>query len=248
MRKLALLAIIALLVLSAVTAIHTQETRYSVEQTTIEQRDILFKENKLFSRSGVTYVQPLGGFGFKGASRASFGFKGEEESFSNLATNAFRAQGRNPGRYASNFYQSTRGTPVVDQAVALRPVTGALIVQRPQITAQTTGAVRVLSRFERELRVPKTTVYLRVLDLPPVEKNQVYEAWLIDEDTGNAQSMGMFNSMAIGRTGTLTWEFQGLVNQFESFGVTVEPYPDTDPSPSGEFVLMGNIGLDEVTQ
>lgn len=245
--KLAITAIIALLVIGLVTAIHTQETRYGVEQTTIEQRNILFRENKLFRRDEPSYVKPFGGFGFKGASRASFGLKGEEESFSNLATNAFRAQGRNPARYASNFYRSTRGTPTIDQAVKLSPVTGSLVA-RPQITTQITGVARILSQNVRELRIPRTTVFLRTRGLPLLEGSQLYEAWLIDEDTGYAQSMGLFYPKAIGRTTSLTWEFQGLANRFETIAVSVEPYPDPDPSPSGNFVLTGNLGVDEVTQ
>ena len=224
----------------AVYAIHTAETRYSVEQTTIEQRDILQTQN----RYGLPYVKPLGGFGSKGASRGSFGFKGNEQGASNLATNAFILRGRDPSKI-SNAYASARGYQIINEYVKLDPVKFA-VTARPQITGSPEGHARVISKKDKGLYLPIGTVVLRTRDLPALAPEEVYEAWLVDEDTGTSFSIGIFQPSNIGRVALLKYEAIMPLNPFESLMVSIEPYPDEDPRPSGEIVLSGIIGTKSV--
>jgi hypothetical protein len=98
------------------------------------------------------------------------------------------------------------------------------------------------------------------LDLPNLEANQVYEGWIVDDCTGKKISTGLFrangaiDSDAAGRfAGPLALNFppvpgsdfvttgQDLVDGGHNIVITVEPYPDSDPNPSGVAVLRVNI-------
>lgn len=234
-QKLAIGIVLIVLLSSFVIAIHTPETRYGVEQTSIEQRNILFTEN----RFGIGYVKPFGGYGFKGASRGSFGFKGEEEGASVLATNAFIPQGRNPGRIG-NYYASARGYRIIDKYVELKGVDGAEIVVRPQITGEVQAHARIVSIKPDQLALPEGRVLLRTKDLPPAP-GMVYEAWLVDTETGYSLSLGIFQPSGIGRVATLEYKSTVSLEVFDKIIVTVEPFPDDNPGP-GTVVLSGDIG------
>lgn len=230
---LALLVVLSLFS-SAVIAIHTPETRYSVEQTTIEQRNILQSEN----RFGQEFVQPFGGFGMKGASRGGYGAKGEEEGASNLKSNAFIPQGRTPGRI-SNSALHARGYQIINTYVELKP-TDLKLVERPQITGQPQGFARIVSIRPNQIGLIETTVLLRTKDLPNVQNSWLYEAWLLDEDTGSSMSLGLFQPSTIGRIATLDYKSKTPIDMFESIVVSVEPFPDDDPG-QGQIVLVGEI-------
>lgn len=235
MMRNAVLGIVLVLLLSSLAiAIHTPETRYSVEQTSIEQRNILFSDNR-FEQG---YVKPFGGFGMKGASRGNFGFKGEEEGASNLATNSFLNRGRNPGSI-SRYYASARGYQWINNYVRLGSI-DIPMTMRPQINGTPQGHARVLSGRRKDVTPTEATVYLRTLDLPPIGPEYVYEGWVIDEDTGYSLSLGIFQSKSIGRTGRLDWTATIPLDPFESIAVTVEPFPDEDPRP-GTVILTGSI-------
>jgi hypothetical protein len=98
------------------------------------------------------------------------------------------------------------------------------------------------------------------LDLPELPKNQVYEGWIVDDCTGKKFSTGLFRSTggidsdAAGKfAGPLALNFpqvpgsdfvtlgHNLVDGGHNVVVTVEPYPDSDPNPSGLAVLKVNI-------
>jgi hypothetical protein len=98
------------------------------------------------------------------------------------------------------------------------------------------------------------------LDLPDLESNQVYEAWIVDDCTGKKISTGLFratgsiDSDSAGRyAGPLALSFppvpgsdivtlgQDLADGGHNIVITVEPYPDSDPNPSGIAVLRANI-------
>jgi hypothetical protein len=101
------------------------------------------------------------------------------------------------------------------------------------------------------------------LDLPALAANQVYEGWIIDNYTGKKTSTGLFRSNggidsdAAGRyAGPLSLNFppvpgsdfvtlgQDLVDGGHDIVITIEPYPDSDPTPSGVAVLKVNIPAD----
>ena len=98
------------------------------------------------------------------------------------------------------------------------------------------------------------------LSLPELPSNQVYEGWIVDDCTGKKVSTGLFrasggiDSDAAGRyAGPLALNFPQVPgSDFVTLGhdladgghkivVTVEPYPDSDPSPSAVAVLRVQI-------
>ena len=101
------------------------------------------------------------------------------------------------------------------------------------------------------------------LSLPALPGNQAYEGWVVDNCTGKKFSTGLFR--ADGKTdsdaaglyaGPLALDYPPVAgSDFVTVGqsitdgghivvVTVEPYPDTDPNPSGFVVLRGSIPED----
>lgn len=98
------------------------------------------------------------------------------------------------------------------------------------------------------------------LELPDLGANQVYEGWIVDDCTGKKVSTGLFrangsiDSDSAGRyAGPLALNFppvpgsdfitlgQDLADGGHNIVITVEPYPDSDPNPSGVAVLRVNI-------
>lgn len=98
------------------------------------------------------------------------------------------------------------------------------------------------------------------LKLPDLGSRQVYEGWIVDDCTGMKISTGLFRSKgavdsdAAGRyAGPLALNFPPLPgSDFVTLGqdladgghhivITVEPYPDSDPNPSGVAVLRLTI-------
>lgn len=98
------------------------------------------------------------------------------------------------------------------------------------------------------------------LELPELESNQVYEGWIVDDCTGKKVSTGLFrangsiDSDSAGRySGPLALNFppvpgsdfvtlgQDLSDGGHNIVITVEPYPDSDPNPSGVVVLRAHI-------
>lgn len=101
------------------------------------------------------------------------------------------------------------------------------------------------------------------LELPDLDAGHVYEGWIVDDCTGKKISTGLFrangavDSDSAGRyAGPLALNFppvpgsdfvtlgQNLVDGGHNIVITVEPYPDTDPNPSGVAVLRVNIPVD----
>ena len=226
--------VLLVLLSSLVVGIHTAETRYAVEQTTIEQRNIVFSDN----RYAQGYVRPFGGFGAKGASRGSFGFKGEEEGASNLPYNAFIPRGRDPSKI-SNVYASARGYQVINTYVELKPVELQL-TSRPQINGTPQGYARLIFRKPHDVGIPETNVFLRTRDLPALAPDFLYQAWLVDEDTGTSASIGMFQPSAISRITTLDYKSTVPLAPFDTIIVTAEPYPDDNPLPS-QVILSASL-------
>ncbi len=235
MQKL-VLGIVILLVMSAVVIAtqtgYTAETRYSWYQSTIVPRDIVFSSNRYW----MDYVKPYGGYGAKGASRGSFGMKGEEEGASNLPYNDFIPRGSDPSAI-SNYYASARGYHIVNKYVELESVDLGL-VSRPQINGTPKGYARVVNIKDNGVGFPVATVFFRTKDLPPLAPEYLYELWLTDEDTGYAMSLGLFQPVQVGRVVSLDYESVVPVWPFDSMMVTIEPFPDDNPMP-GQVILSG---------
>jgi len=222
--------LIALVVLSAIViAVHTPETRYSVNPEETEQTTIYFGED---------YEKPLGGFGSKAASRGSFGLKGTSSVEKTLPYNSFIARGRDPTRI-SNFDPNMRGSSRRNVYVELEPLQTGLIFQN-NFPTTSRGAARLVSEVPGNTGPPRGTVVMQVRDLLPIEKDEVYEAWLVDEDTGYALSMGVFRPVTYGTT-TFNFQTENFLHLYEVIMVTKEPFPDHDKWPGDDVVLVGSI-------
>lgn len=98
------------------------------------------------------------------------------------------------------------------------------------------------------------------LELPELANNEVYEGWIVDDSTGKKISTGIFrangliDSDSAGRyAGPLALNFPPVPgSDFVTLGhdladgghrivITVEPYPDSNPSASGVGVLAVTI-------
>ena len=243
MQKL-VLGIVILLIFSTVTyAIatgYTSETRYATSPSISVKRDIVFSSN----RYGQTYVKPYGGFGAKGASRGSFGAKGEEEGASNLPYGDWIPQGQNPQKF-SNYYASARGYQILNKYIELNSA-DLTLVSRPQINGTPMGYARLISIKDQDVGLPMGQIFFRSKDLPPLDPLYLYEAWLVDEDTGYPMSIGLFQPAAIGRITSLELTISTPLTAFDSMMVTVEPFPDDDPTP-GPVILEGSINVGSIS-
>ncbi|MFA6889020.1 MAG: hypothetical protein WC254_06005 [Candidatus Woesearchaeota archaeon] len=90
------------------------------------------------------------------------------------------------------------------------------------------------SRYKNQIRSLLTVYNLDYLST----YNEIYEAWLVDQDTGYQLSQGLFTVDLDGYT-TYSFNSNHYVNPYDLFVVTKEPYPDNDPRPSGDVVLVG---------
>jgi len=222
--------LIAVVILSAIViAVHTPETRYGLNPTETEQRTIYFGED---------YEKPLGGFGLKAASRGNFGFKGTSSVEKNLPYNAFIARGRDPSRI-SNFDPNIRGYSKRNVYIELAPLQTGLILQN-NFPTTSRGVARLISEIPDNVGPPQGTVALQVRDLLPITNEEVYEAWLVDENTGYVLSIGLLRPATYGTT-TLNFKTENFLHLYETIMVTKEPYPDNDKWPSDDVVLIGNI-------
>lgn len=68
--------------------------------------------------------------------------------------------------------------------------------------------------------------------------NEIYEAWIVDMDTGFTLPVGLFTVDGDGDA-TLDFTNEDFANPYDAVVVTKESYPDNDPRPNGEVVLVG---------
>ncbi len=195
---------------------------------------------------GKDYVKPLGGFGSKGTQsdypRVSGGAKGYNSPTTNLLTNSFTSQGRNPNKI-SNWDPRFRGFNRLDTAVILEP---PLLTQQDRSGTRvfTRGTVRLVSQYGNFGAgggddTPMSQIFMQIRDLPPIGTDTKYELWLFDFETGQPLSLGLFYS-GIGGTGQARVEFPKSIVDYDFVAVTKEPFPDYDPRP-GDIILMGAI-------
>lgn len=194
-----------------------------------------------YQKSYVSYGAKGTASGLTASTRG--GEKGGTSRVGALATNAFRADGRNPGR-VSNVDPGMRGFSLVDAAINLKPVEDSVVIQNSRAVPISGIARLISSRDERphasSIYAPIGRVYIRTFGLPVLE-NEVYEAWLVDEDSGYSLNLGVIDN-SISSIGDLNFQIQRKLHLFDVIMVTVEPLLDTDPRP-GEPVLIGEIDV-----
>ena len=79
---------------------------------------------------------------------------------------------------------------------------------------------------------------LLVEDLPPLQRNRVYELWgLPGADAAKAEKALVF--VPLRRQGTQAWEFQMPIQPGTAFAITEEPGPDGSAKPTSQPLLIG---------
>lgn len=86
----------------------------------------------------------------------------------------------------------------------------------------------------------RSTAEIHVRNMPKITANEVYEAWLIDVDSGYQLSMGLFAVDGNGE-GSLLWTASNYIGEYDKIAITKEANPDRDPSPSGNVLLVGDF-------
>lgn len=92
------------------------------------------------------------------------------------------------------------------------------------------------------ISVQRADVEISVKNLPKLEINEAYEAWLVDVDSGYQLTLGMFKTDYDG-DGDLHWVMQGSILAYDKVVITKEVIPDANPMPSGKVVLVGDLDL-----
>lgn len=77
--------------------------------------------------------------------------------------------------------------------------------------------------------------------------DEIYEAWIVDIDTGYQLSLGLFTVDQNGEE-QVHWSHPGYANEYDMVVVTKEPYPDDDPRLSGTVVLVGYFDTSSLTK
>ena len=244
--KLGLAVIMALLLTGTAFAIHemqyydTNIDGYSGQLARDRRSYDPYSRARYF---GYDYNKQFINYGSKGPTYrvTNTGAKSAFSSVFNLDTNAFSSRGRDPSKI-SNWDPNIRGYARLDKSVELLPFAPVdqFISSR---LALAKGTARVLSTGDQygaglNKPYPRTQIFIQIRNLPPLSDNQIYEAWLVDDQTEYAISMGVMKSG--GLTSQLNWEFRRLTHMFERVWITREAFPDIDPSP-GEIVLEGSF-------
>ncbi len=99
------------------------------------------------------------------------------------------------------------------------------------------------SRYKNRMSGTITTYNVEYLE----HYDEIYEAWLIDFDTGYQLSLGLFIVDADGY-GKFSYITESYVNVYDAVVVTKEDYPDEDPRPSGDVVLVGYFDTTQLTK
>lgn len=193
---------------------------------------------------GSDYKPALVNYGMKGPTSrvTNTGAKSAYSGVFNLDTNTFSNRGRDPS-FISNFDPEMRGFARLDRWVDLLPydplggvVNGEQVLQKGTMRIMSTGNEYGVGLNKA---YPRSQIFLQVVNLPPAGEGMVYEAWLVDDETEYPLSLGLIKSGA-GLTSQLNWEIRRLVHMFDYVMITMESYPDVDPSPS-EIVMLGRI-------
>ncbi len=237
---------IALFLVATVAAVHDyavivqNQGGYSGQLARERRADDPYSRGLYF---GMNYDRQFQNFGSKGPTSriTDTGAKSAFSSVFNIDTNTYSNQGRNPGKI-SNYDPNIRGYARVDKVVDLLPYESTQIIDVPVVSK---GTARLLS-FGNEYGAglnqayPKTQVFIHMKDILPLGEDQIYEAWLVDEQTGYTMSLGLMKS-GISLTSSLSYESRKKIDNYEVLMVTREAYPDIYPGPSSEIVFFSII-------
>jgi len=245
-KKVVILAIILILLASAASAIH-QITYFAYTGQAARQRRLVDPYTRqMYFPEG--YVNALGGFGRKSpVVNTQSGMKSAYSATHNLPYDQFSTMRGNPN-IISNYLSTFKGFQRMDTTATLLPLNYQSLTKAypagymPNIPH---GTARILS-LSNNLNTGMSSdykqgkVYIHVLNMPPLNKDETYEFWLVDKETEYPMSLGLMRTGLLG-TGYFTFEiFRPLVS-FDYVMVTREKFPDNIPWPNGEIVLFGAI-------
>ena len=103
--------------------------------------------------------------------------------------------------------------------------------------------------------VESGALHISMSDVGALPEDMAYEAWLVSDDGERKQSAGI---LEVAEDGSVNHQFkvtdeageatgENLFEAFNTFVITVEPVPDSDPAPSGEIAFKGSVS-DDVTE
>jgi len=126
----------------------------------------------------------------------------------------------------------------IQETVYLEPLDGPANI-RGYAPYAPRGSARFIT--SRSLYYPRGMVNVKVKDVPvSYIEGSSYEGWLYDEDSGYYLSLGIFRARQ-GGVGILQYSADNYLDQYDFIIITKEQYPDTDPNPSEDVVLYGQI-------
>ncbi len=99
------------------------------------------------------------------------------------------------------------------------------------------------SRYKNEMDGTITVYNIEYLD----QYDKIYELWLVDMDTGYTLSLGIFTVDSDGYA-VFSYHQDSYVNAYDAVVVTKESYPDEDPRPNGDVVLVGYFDTSSLTK
>jgi len=202
---------------------------------------------------GSDWNKPLGGFGSKGTwsstPRVEGGSKGYNSPTANLLSNDFTPQGGNFNKI-SNFDPRFRGYDRLDTVVILNPYNFGF-QSRNGLLVNPSASARLISEFgafgtgsrgsnwQDNNAAPASEIYFQSRDLIPLGSAQRFELWLFDQETSHAQSLGLVFG-GLGGTAQSRIQISKPILLYDFVGLTIEPFPDDDPSP-GQLIMLGAI-------
>ncbi len=99
------------------------------------------------------------------------------------------------------------------------------------------------SRYKNKMSVVLTVYNLEYLN----KYDEIYEVWFVDLDTGFPHSLGLFTVDYDGYD-RFSFKSESYADAYDMVVVTKEEYPDDDPRPNGEVVLVGYFDTTSLTK
>ncbi|MBW2986027.1 hypothetical protein KY333_01520 [Candidatus Woesearchaeota archaeon] len=240
---LAIITLITILTISIVAVATAQESAWSLPY----KRDTGSAERKRAIAFGEDFTKPYAWAGIKYRTVGNQGLKGSTSVKSNLPYNEYIKYARNPG-HISNFDPRMRGYTIMNEYFDMIPVELPYYMNAGQklLPQPPSGAVRITStrdsKGQQRSYMPRSTVQLRVGYLPELNSYEVYEAWLVDEDTDYVLSLGRVIPPGAGQLSTLNFEVANDLFNYDYAMVTIERFPEfRQRGPLGDVVLVGSI-------
>lgn len=100
-----------------------------------------------------------------------------------------------------------------------------------------------VSRYKNEMDGTLMVYNVEYLE----QYDEIYEAWLVDLDTDYALSLGLFKTDSDGYA-RFSYHQDSYVDAYDAIVVTKEEFPDDDPRPNGDVVLVGYFDTDSLTK